>query len=462
MKSRFLYGIFVLLPLLAQAQLVLPQSFQVPIERAFEKNKEIQNKQLDLAITEAERRSVTAKFIPRLEATGGYVYFDNKVTLDIPTVTLPISGIEFFEDRTKINSTGNLLHGGLMAKTVLFSGFQISHGAKALKQKYEGDSLLIETDRDELIIQIVTSFDKLRFIKASEELLADSDRRLKKEEERVNRAIANGLAIPFDRDRIKLARLELESAGTELEESRKLLFHLLHYLTGMTEEEILNVSYDLDPIVLPENLKVDQKQELLALEAYKRAGEYLLKKEKGSFLPQAAAFAGVSYTSLFDLSSGFNIPYLPSQLPQPELNLKELTIAPSWMAGVALTWEIFGGTERKHKVQGSRLRLSQLENKLEDSRDKLNLLLQEKEAAYSTRWKQIDLATQQELIAKNTLSLAEKQYSQGLISVSDRLEAENDFVKAGQKMTGALIDQRKAALEALAVTGNLFQQIQFQ
>src|SRR5690554_563267 len=136
------------------------------------------------------------------------------MTIDVPGLELPLTGYELFAQKTTVDNQVNALHGGLTAKSVLFSGFQITNGSKALEQKARGDALLIETDKDELIVDVVTSFDKLRFIRASEALIADSKRRLVKEEERVNKAIANGLAIPFDRDKITL-RSEERRVGKE-------------------------------------------------------------------------------------------------------------------------------------------------------------------------------------------------------------------------------------------------------
>jgi hypothetical protein len=47
---------------------------------------------------------------------------------------------------------------------------------------------------------------------------------LQTETKRVTRAIEEGLAIPYDRDKIKLASLELESKKIELGGKRKLLY----------------------------------------------------------------------------------------------------------------------------------------------------------------------------------------------------------------------------------------------
>lgn len=136
-------------------------------------------------------------------------------------------------------------------------------------------------------------------------------------------------------------------------------------------------------------------------------------------------------------------------------------MAPNMIAGVALRWNIYGAGERKRKVEKAKLNIRQLDNKLEDSRDKLNLLLLQKKTAYNTQWKQIDLATQKEIVAKNSLTMAQKQFEKGMMSITQRLEAENDFVKAGHNMAENLIKQRKTALELMLTTGNLSQKIQY-
>ena len=463
MKKR----IFALLALpltvgVYSAQIVLPQQLRRPIEQALIRNKEIANKQLDLEKARLERQSVINKHLPRVQALGGYAYLNSELTVDVPTKQLPISGNEIFADKTKVKTNGHLLHGSVMASSVLYSGGQINNGAKALEERAAGDELMIETDRDNVVVDVVTSFDKLKYIAASEDLLADSERRLQKEEERVNRAIQNGLAVPFDRDKIKLARLDLESKRTQLEENKSLLYQKITYLTGLDRGEIQTVSYDLQPIIIDENLNIENRQELDALKAYRRASEYNLKREKGTYLPQVLAVAGMSYTSLQNPSSDFDIPYLPSQVPTIHGKLNELTLAPSFLAGVVMKWDIFNGNERKHKVEQATLSLRQVENRLEDSRDKLNLLLTQKRASYNTQWKQMDLAEQQETVSRNTLTLAGKQYALGLISVSQRLEAENDFVKAAQNKTETLTNQRRAAMEMAQAAGRLTQQIQYQ
>jgi outer membrane protein TolC len=61
-------------------------------------------------------------------------------------------------------------------------------------------------------------------------------------------------------------------------------------------------------------------------------------------------------------------------------------------------------------------------------------------------------------VANNNLNLAIKQYKQGLINISERLEAENDSYKASVNKINILIE-RLSALETIIATGELTKHI---
>lgn len=455
--SLSIFSLFIALNTIAQVY--IPQALQEPINKALERSADIKNKQLEVEKIEIDRKKAVNNFIPSVEASGAFAYLKNDLTIDIPAVNLPISGYELFAENAVFKNKANVIHGGITAKSVLFSGLQITNGAKALKQKAKGEELLLETDKDELIIDVITNFDMLSYIAVSEDLLNDSRKRLQSEKKRIDKAIENGLAVPFDRDKLKLAELELESKQAQLEGSKQLLIENIKYLTGMNASEINSITYSTEPLILPEALNVAEKQEIEALEAFKKASQYIVKKEKGTFLPQAALFANLSYSNLYNGSSKLELNNLPSALPRPQLNLNELTLAPNIMAGVVLKWDLFTGFERKNNIQQANINVKQLDNKLSDSKDKLNLLLQQKMVDYNTMLKEVRLADQKQKVASNSLSLATRQYKEGLISISQRLEAENDYIKAHQSKTENLIAQRKAALNAYMTTGRLSEKI---
>ncbi|HRB72865.1 TolC family protein [Flavobacterium sp. WV_118_3] len=433
------------------SQIAVSASLDDAIQKALAKSSSVKNKELEIEKLNLQKKSIWNKYIPTVEATAMYLYFDNRMTIDLPTVT--VANYPLLDGKTSFDNYGNIFHGGVMAKTVLFSGLQIPNGAKAIEQKAIGTAYLTESEKDGIVKDVINTFDQLALLDEVERLINDSEKRLNAETLRVTKAIEQGLAIPYDRDKIKLATLELSSKRIEMEGKRKVVLKKISYLTGYSNEEIKNVQYQLAPYLISQNLTADNKQEIKALESFKSAYEYALKKEKGTFLPTLGAFGGVTYSSLFDANA--TTPPLPIFGQPLNLGLNELTISQNWIIGAALKWEIFSGFERKHKVHEAKINIEQVQNQIDDTKEKLQLLLENNYANYTVLNQKTEIADQQEKVARNNLNLAIKQYKEGLINISERLEAENDMYKASLNKVSTLIEQRLSAIETVIATGEL-------
>lgn len=433
------------------SQIAVSASLDDAIQKALAKSSSVKNKELEIEKLNLQKKSIWNKYIPTLEATAMYLYFDNRMTIDLPTVT--VLNYPLLDGKTSFDNYGNIFHGGVMAKTVLFSGLQIPNGAKAIEQKAIGTAYLTESEKDGIVKDVINTFDQLALLDEVERLINDSEKRLNAETLRVTKAIEQGLAIPYDRDKIKLATLELSSKKIEMEGKRKVVLKKISYLTGYSNEEIKNVQYQLAPYLISQNLTTDNKQEIKALESFKSAYHYALKKEKGTFLPTLGAFGGVTYSSLFDANA--TTPPLPIFGQPLNLGLNELTISQNWIIGAALKWEIFSGFERKHKVHEAKINIEQVQNQIDDTKEKLELLLENNYANYNVLNQKTEIADQQEKVARNNLNLAIKQYKEGLINISERLEAENDMYKAALNKVSTLIEQRLSAIETVIATGEL-------
>ncbi|THF49919.1 TolC family protein [Flavobacterium supellecticarium] len=433
------------------SQIAVSASLDDAIQKALAKSSSVKNKELEIEKLNLQKKSIWNKYIPTVEATAMYLYFDNRMTIDLPTVT--VANYPLLDGKTSFDNYGNIFHGGVMAKTVLFSGLQIPNGAKAIEQKAIGTAYLTESEKDGIVKDVINTFDQLALLDEVERLINDSEKRLNAETLRVTKAIEQGLAIPYDRDKIKLATLELSSKKIEMEGKRKVVLKKISYLTGYSNEEIKNVQYQLAPYLISQNLTTDNKQEIKALESFKSAYHYALKKEKGTFLPTLGAFGGVTYSSLFDANA--TTPPLPIFGQPLNLGLNELTISQNWIIGAALKWEIFSGFERKHKVHEAKINIEQVQNQIDDTKEKLQLLLENNYANYNVLNQKTEIADQQEKVARNNLNLAIKQYKEGLINISERLEAENDMYKAALNKVSTLIEQRLSAIETVIATGEL-------
>ncbi len=455
------FTVFLFTISISWGQIKTSTTLDEAIHKALEKSLSQKNKELEIEKLNLQEKGIWYKYIPTVEASAIYSYFDNKLTVDLPTTQIPIINYPLFDGKKTFDNYGNIFNGSIMAKTVLFSGMQIPNGAKAIKEKTKGTQYLKDSEKDQIIKEVINTFDQLSLLKAIDTLIKDSNNRLQIEAKRVQKAIEQGLAVPYDRDKIKLAALELQSKKVELDGKRELIYKKITYLTGYSASQTNLVTYELEPYLIINNqLNTENKQEIKALESFKTAYEFLLKKEKGTYLPTVGAFGGVTYSSLFDARA--TTPVITGVNQALYLGLNELTISNNWMVGAAVKWEIFTGFERQHKIHEAKININQLQNQIDDTKEKLALLLENNWVNYTVLNKKLEIAYQQEKISKNNLNLASKQYTQGLISVSERLEAENDCFKSAVNKINTLIDQRLAAIETIIATGDLTKQLKKQ
>jgi outer membrane protein TolC len=442
----------MLLALKSTAQVAVTADVQQAINAALEHNIAIKNNDIELERMEIARKSVLSKYIPHVEGSALYAHFNNSINVDVPTTTIPLFNQQIFTSDQILNTSGNLFHGGVTAKAVLFSGGQIYNGAQALKYKNKGTALMLEAEKDAVIKSVLESFDQLALIHQAELLLKQSAERLDKESLRVTKALSNGLAIPYDRDKIKLASLELSSRQKDIANKKTLLALKIVQETGLDTSTILAMPHYVTAIIIVDSLQSINRHEIKALEAFEEATNYQIKKERGTYLPTLGAFGSYTYSSLFNANTSTHLKNLDRDI---NLELKHATIAPNWMVGLALKWEIFSGFERQHKIKEAQLSQQQIKNKITDTKEKVQLQLDKNWINYQYTNDQLGVAKQRAAIATNNVTLAAQQYKAGLISVTERLAAETQVYQEQLNELETVLLQRRAAIEALQAAQQL-------
>lgn len=432
-------------------------TFKDPVEKAIQYNKSLKNAALENQKVALDREMVKGKLLPTVSANAMYGYINSLVDVDLPTQQLPITGINLFEGSQKARVSSQIGMAGVTATQVIFSGLQISNGQKALAEKFKAQQFLQEAGYDQVAQEVIMSFDQLMLLNEVDVLIADSEKRLNKEHLKVVQAIANGLAIPYDRDKLKLAILELESKKAELESNRELLYFKLEELTGMPVAELKAIQFKLAEVYLDKESATEMnRKELNALEASQKAYEYVLKKEKGAKLPQVFGFANVSYLNAFD--NRLTVKDLP-HVGDLKLKGNHIMFAPNYAVGLGVKWTIFEGKTHASAIDKAKLDLQINDNKLADTKEKLSLLQRKTVVDYDLSMKKIQVNQQQVAIAKNNLHLAARQFEEGLTDVTERLEAENEYYKQTLNYYNQILNQRTAALELLKANGNLYQTV---
>jgi outer membrane protein TolC len=425
------------------------------IQLSLQKSYSLKNANNDLMIDSIESRAIKQNFIPTLAMNGGYAYGSANINADIPTFQLPISGIEIFDGDSQFDAKGHFLNANLTAKALLFSGLQVNYGSKASKEKIKAKNFLLESEKAKIIKDVIDTCDKIELLERSRIVLVESEKRLSKEKTKVKAAIENGLATPFEREKISGAELKLASKKMQLEGNIRLLHLKLSMLTGRDIGQIEHYDFELKPWLFKQNdQSYSNRPELEALRAGIEAYEYKLKMNKNHFLPKVAAFATLSYFNLFD--ARIKTPYDTPISEQPiNLDLNYFQGFPAYLVGIGFEWEIFNGLKSNNEIQKTSIEKNMAENKKIDAEEKLKLFEEKVKIEFEVKNQQILLKEKEKEVASNALSLAIASYQEGLISVSERLEAETDYQEAVLEYYKMIALQRQAALELLTASGSL-------
>ncbi len=416
------------------AQLQISEEFKTILETSISRNVELKNRHLDLEKSSLFEKEIRSNYLPKIEANALVTHFNSD---------------------NDFNTKGSIFRGNIVARSVLFSGLQIPHAIKANKFKMEGDQWMLKSEEEKVIFEVLQSFDQYTLLQETQRLIEASEARLALENQKLNTAIANGLAIPNDREKLELAQLELELKKIEIKSNIDLLTDKIAYLTGLNTKEIENTQNELAAINPLQNdfENTEARQELKALEAYRNAQEHLVKKERGSYLPKVAAFAGMNYTNVHEVD--ITTPVLPIVDNPWYFGLNEVTLGPTFYVGVGLNWQLFSGFERKHKIEQTKVELLKIENKLNDTKEQISLQQQSKENDYLLKQQQLKIAEQKHKIAQSNFETSTKLFQQGLIDIVERIEAENQLIEAAFQETNAAYNLKIALYERYMANGNL-------
>ncbi|MDM1523457.1 TolC family protein [Empedobacter sp. 225-1] len=451
------YSYFVLISSFSFGQQLIDPQLKLPVEKAIESSYNLKNKQLEVDKNNSKYDEIKGKQKPSLSAIALGSYLNSNGTIDIPTKSIDLISTELFAGNQRFNTSTGLFTIGINASQVIFSGLQIPNALNAIQEKSVALDYLKDAEKDVITKDILQTYDQLMLIQKVEELISNSAKRLDKEHLKVQKAIQNGLAIPYDREKIKLALLELEARQVEVNGSRQLLYKKLETLTHLSIEDLQQIEYELTPIhIISAEYTLENKKELKALEHSIKAYEFLYKKEKGSHLPQVFAFANTNYTSIF--GSRFKLKDV-DLLGDVNLKMNQFTLFPNILIGIGAKWELLDGGQHKNRLLQAKTDILINENKLKDSQEKLNLLLSKNKIDYETSSEKLKVNHQQNTIATNNLEIASRRFQEGLIDVTERLAAENDFYKANLGYYSQIIDQRSKTYELLQTSGELFNQI---
>lgn len=413
-----------------------PPTRQALIDQALTKSYALANNQAEQRKVQLEKQALTNQYLPEVTVNPTYTHLDRDISITVPRLPYQPLPKEIYSGPYEFQQTlqpQNILKATVQANMLLFSGTKIPTLNKALTFKQQAVGAMADKERMAIIRDVSLAYDQLALVARSERVLDDADKRLAEQVRFINKAVKEGLATPYDRSKVDLAVQDLQARRVDLNGKRQLALARLTQLTGTPAEQLAGIRPELTRLVADTLLaSVENRPELKSLALAQEATRYRQKATVAGYLPQVYAFG------------------------KNELYRKDLSaIEPYWYVGVGVRWTLFDKFASRTERRTAQQDLIIAENTMAQTRDLLTLNWQKSRSELATANQLANVAQQKVALARKALDIATKQYEQGLIRITERLEAETDFQKAELENAQAIASQRAAQLAQLEATGTL-------
>jgi outer membrane protein TolC len=415
-------------PLFAQQVMTLDECKQL----ALQNNSKSKNSRLEIEAARQVRKSALTNYFPSISA-GGLMWSAQKDLMEIQTQggDLPVydgnpanlgsaTQYAYFPSSTMgMMRKGTI--GFINAVQPVFTGGRIVYGNKLasigeqvseLKDKLSKDEILLKTE--EQYWQIVSLNEKSKTIDKYEELLVSLL-------SIVEDSYKSGLVMKNDVLKVKLKLSEVLLNKSKLDNGKKLAKMAFCQYIGVPYDSALTLKDTLVIKDIPQNYYVESKEalknrsEYSLLEISVKAENLQTKMKRGEYLPQA----GVGLSGLYmKLDEG-----------------KERTVG---MLFGTVSVPISGWWGGSHELQERNIKEEITENDFKNNSELLILQMEKAWQDFTDAYRQYLLSEESKSQAEENMKVNEDGYKNGLINVSDLLEARALF----QNTEDQLIDSK--------------------
>ena len=422
-------SLLILVPGLSYAQEnPVNLNFEQALEIVFSKDPGLQARSDAVNAEKLRVRRAISEFYPKLNAYSNYTRSSLESEIEIfNPVTMSTERIDFFpEDRYNF--------GLLLTQEIYSFGRRVAFKRRAQKG-VELSAMEREGYRRSMYDRTARAFSATLLSKDDLNIQAENIKRAQSKLKIVLERINEGLAADYDRIKAELllaqyghnhnlARGEFRKAMANLKAligwDRKYDFLPAGNLLG------LYIPIPESLVLVPEN-RIEIRNLILQSEALRE----IIAINRSEYFP------GLGFMAKYDWQNGY----------QPDID----DLRGAWSIGVSLNWRLIDGGDRKSRVSQSRLDVSRINNLKADMEIYIRSEMETAVAEMETATEEMSLARKKLKLANEGLEIAEAQYRQGRLGISDLLDleidrarAEHDLNYATYSLTIARIDLKKA------------------
>lgn len=429
MKTKYfctLLSLTACIPLFAQDFLSLQQCRQM----ALDYNQDLKAASHEIAATKALHQSAKADLYPKLSASGNASYTGNprEFTWTKSETPWTIRG-KHGQYGVGVTVEQPLYQGGKLKAQVRKSA--VEQEKAQLYAELTSSEVLLETDR--VYWNFVASQELLQ---VAEQYFHTADSLTKTIEERVRERL-------IDRSDLLMAEVKRNDAAYQLREARRnweVARMTLASFIGRTDRESVRTDSVVTPLYrfMPEPMHTDSM--VLARPEYNLATRQIdlqthqTKINRSQFLPQFSVGATGQYSS-----PGYNF--------RPDMD-------PNYQVYAKLSVPVFEWGKRKHQHTADQWRTETAREQASKVRDQVLLEMQVTAHNQEEAVKQVALTENSLDKARENSLLALDQYQEGLVSITEVLDAQIYYLEARKNFVKSKYNAQIARSEYLKACGN--------
>ena len=443
--------------------------------RAVSNNKSLLMAEQKKVAASYTHKSAKTNYLPKVSATGAYMYTSREMSLlsDEQKHTLSNIGTglsamvpDLAPMSSQLNSAGqglvDALHtdtrnAGIVAVTLtqpIYMGGKIRAYNKITEYAEQASGTIYDKTLQDIIVDVDEAYWNLVALHSKKKLAEGYKTLVEKLESDVEQLVKEGMATKADLLSVKVkvneAGVTLIQVNNGIELSRMNLCRIC----GLDMDEPIDVEdnmdnktsiADFDDNVDMSNQSADymvqqaegNRKELQALELQNKIYDEKIKLARAEYLPKVALMGGY-------LASN------PSVLNSFERKMKGL-----WNVGITLNVPILTWGDRSYKVKAAKAEACMHRYETEEVKEKIELQvnqcrqkLQESQERYQTTLRSVDEA-------EENLRYANHGMKEGVITLSNVMEAQTAWLKAKSEWVNAQVDVRLANLYLKKAIGTI-------
>ncbi len=425
----------IYMPTQAKAQTLM--SLEDCIQKALSQNLQIKIAENSVKQTREKIRETKTSLLPQISATYNFNYNPN-----LPPTFLPgfIVGQPQQESVSAVLGLKQTQYFGVQANIQLFNPL-LFIALKAAKSATELSTLQIEKTKEDIVFNVSATYYNLLTIYQQMDLLKSNIKSFETTIKTTEVLVNNDFAKKTDINRLLLQKKSLETQLSNTEVTENSLLNVLKNLLSINDNQVISIKKDLDnntaTIRNLDTTQVNKRTDFRLIDAQLNLKNLERQSIYRGYMPNVTAF--VSYNS-YAYNDDFD--------PFKRVEQKSFLVS---AVGLTVSIPIFDGGQKASKIRQNNFDLQNLGLQKQMQQTQIKTEIDNAEKKYLVALASMNMQNENLALAKKTLEEVKTNYQNGLVSVNDIINAENDIQKiqtdylvANVTLKIAVLDLKKA------------------